>query len=162
MNTETVPVTKPATSLDKSFWYHGSLVTVLIDGSQTGGRYAQLAMTVQPGCEPPAHTHTREDETFYLLEGSIRFTIGKHVFTANPGDYVCMPKNIQHTFEVLTPVAKTVMTIAPAGFENYFQTPGLAEPATSLTIPPVPQGPPPAEAIEAMLKLLDEQYAIRM
>ncbi len=157
-----MPVTKSATSLDKTFWSHGSLVTVLIDGNQTEGRYAQLAMTLQPGCEPPAHTHTREDETFYLLEGSIRFTIGEHVFTANPGDYVCTPKNIQHKFEVLTSVAKIVLTITPAGFENYFQTPGLAEPATSLTLPPVPQGPPPAEAIEALIKLLDEQYAIKM
>jgi quercetin dioxygenase-like cupin family protein len=137
-------------------------MTILVDGSQTNGRYAQIEATMQAGGEPPLHTHTREDETFYLLEGSIRFTIGDHVFTANAGDYVVMPKNIPHAFKVLTPSAKAVMTIAPAGFENYFRNPRLAIPAPSLTLPPAPQGPPPADLIQALVQILDEEYGVKM
>ena len=155
------PVTKRAQTLENAYWYGASLMTVLVDGTQTNGRYAQIEATLQPGGEPPVHTHTREDETFYLLEGSIRFTIGEHVFTAHPGDYVLMPKNIAHSFKVLTPSAKAVLTIAPAGFENYFRDPRMAIPAPSLTLPPAPQGPPPAHVIQTFVQILDE-YGVKM
>jgi quercetin dioxygenase-like cupin family protein len=156
------PVTKRADNLENAYWYGGSLMNVLVDGSKTNGRYAQIEATMQPGTEPPAHTHTREDETFYLLEGAIRFTIGEHVFTAHAGDYVLMPKNIPHSFKILTPTAKAVLTIAPAGFENYFRDPRLAIPAPSLTLPPAPQGPPPAHVIETIGRMLDEEYGVKM
>jgi quercetin dioxygenase-like cupin family protein len=164
MNTQFTqePVTKRANTLKNAYWYAGSLVQVLVDGEQTGGRYAQVELTVQPGTEPPTHTHTREDETFYLLEGSIQFTIGEHVFTAKAGDYVLMPKNIPHSFKVFTPTAKAVMTIAPAGFENYFRHPRLTKPASLLTLPPAPQGPPPAEAIQHMVQILEQEFGVMM
>lgn len=164
MNTQSplVPVTKRAETLENAYWYGGTLVNVLVDGTQTNGRYAQVELMVQPGTEPPTHTHTREDETFYLLEGAIRFTIGEHVFTAHAGDYVLMPRNIPHSFKVMTPTAKAVMTIAPAGFEDYFRSPQLAVPAPSLTLPPAPQGPPPAEVIQAMVQLLDSEFGVKM
>ena len=156
------PVTKRANTIQNAYWNSGTLVNVLVSGSQTEGRYAQLEMTLQPGAEPPMHTHTREDETFYLLEGSIEFTIGQHVFRASPGDYVLMPKNIPHSFKVLTPMARTVLTIAPAGFDQYFCDPRLAQPAESMTLPPIPQGPPPAAVIAAMVQMLDQEFGIRM
>ncbi len=156
------PVTKRAETLDNSYWYGASLMTVLVDGTQTNGRYAQIEGTMQPGSEPPIHTHTREDETFYLLEGAIRFTIGEHVFTARAGDYVMMPKNIPHSFQVLTPSARTVITIAPAGFENYFRDPRMSIPAPSLTLPPAPKGPPPAHVIQSVTQLLEEEYGVIM
>ena len=164
MNTQETlaPVTKRAETLENAYWYGGTLANVLVDGEQTNGRYAQLEMTVQPGTEPPKHTHTREDETFYLLEGSIRFTIGEHVFTAKAGDYVLMPKGIPHSFQVLTETAKAVLTIAPAGFENYFRDPRLSVPAPALTLPPAPQGPPPAEVIQAMVQMLDQEFGVKM
>lgn len=164
MNTQQLlaPVTKRAETLENAYWYGGTLANVLVDGKQTNGRYAQLEMTVQPGSEPPVHTHTREDETFYLLEGSIRFTIGEHVFTAKAGDYVLMPKNIPHCFQVLTETAKAVLTIAPAGFENFFCDPRLSVPAPALILPPAPQGPPPAEVIQAMVQMLDQEFGVKM
>lgn len=164
MNTQPTrtPVTKPANSLQQAYWYHGCLVNVLVDGSQTDGRYAQLEMTMQPGVEPPLHTHTREDETFYLLEGSVEFTIGQHMFVASPGDYVFMPRHIKHGFRVLTPTVKTILTIAPAGFEQYFIDPRSAQPATSLTLPPLPQGPPSPEAIAGMVTMLHDEFGVQL
>ncbi|GAB3949127.1 hypothetical protein GCM10028805_24990 [Spirosoma harenae] len=158
MNNQEVlaPVTKQANTLRNAFWYNHALVNVLVSGEQTNGRYAQLEVTLQPGMEPPMHTHSREDETYYLLDGSIQFTIGEHVFTARKGDYVLMPKNIPHTFNVLTPTAKTVLTITPAGFEKFFCHPRLAKPAFYLTLPPAPQGPPSPEFIQALKEVGEE------
>ena len=53
------------------------------------------------------------------------------------------------------------MTIAPAGFEDYFRGP-QSIPAPSMTLPPAPQGPPPAEAIQAMVQLLDQEFGVNM
>lgn len=161
MDTQTIlaPVTKASNTIQNVFWYGGTLVNVLVTGEQTNGRYAQLEMTTQPGTEPPMHTHTREDETVYVLEGTIEYTIGEHVFTARPGDYVLLPKNIPHTFKVLTPVAKTVLTIAPAGFELYFLDPRLARPAPFPVMPPVPKGPPTAEA-RAVLQQMSQEFGV--
>ena len=149
-------------TLENAYWYAGTLMNVLVDGEQTNGRFAQIEATIRPGSEPPTHTHTREDEAIYVMAGSVRFTIGEHVFTAKPGDYVLMPKNIPHSFQVLTETAKMVLTISPAGFENYFRHPSMAQPAPTLALPPAPQGPPPAEAIQAMVQLLDEEFGVKI
>ncbi|HLL97290.1 MAG TPA: cupin domain-containing protein [Spirosoma sp.] len=164
MNTQLAkaPEIQRGNTLKNAYWYAGTLVNVLIDGQQTNGRYAQVELTLRPGSEPPVHTHTREDEAFYLLEGSIRFTIGEHVYTAKAGDYVLLPKGIPHSFQILTETAKSVMTISPAGFEDFFRHPMVAKPAPTLALPPAPQGPPPAEAIQAMVQLLDQEFGVRM
>lgn len=152
----TAPATKRANTLQNTFWYNGAFINMLVTGEQTDGQYAQLEITMQPGIEPPLHTHTLEDETFYLLEGSVQFNIGGQEFIAKPGDYVQMPKNIPHAFKVLTPTAKAVMTIAPAGFENYFCHPKMSVPAPYLMLPPAPQGPPSMEQIELVMAISEE------
>lgn len=164
MNTQVTqaPVTKRGNVIENAYWYAGTLMNVLVDGEQTNGRFAQIEMTVRPGSEPPVHTHTREDEAFFLLDGAIRFTIGEHVFTAKKGDYVLMPKGIPHTFQVLTESAKAILTISPAGFENYFRDPRTAQPAPTLALPPAPQGPPPAAAIQAIQQMLDQEFGVKM
>lgn len=156
------PLTKRGFTLANTYWYAGTLVNVLIDGERTNGRYAQLEITTRPGSEPPPHTHAREDEAFYLLDGSIRFTVGEHVVTAKAGDYVLMPKGIPHAFQVLTETAKVILTITPAGFENYFRDPRVAQPAPTLALPPAPQGPPPAQLIQAMARMLDEEFDVQL
>ncbi|QJW89178.1 cupin domain-containing protein [Spirosoma taeanense] len=156
------PVVQRANTLKNAHWYAGTLVNVLVDGEQTNGRYAQCDITTRPGCEPPIHTHTREDEAFYLLDGTVRFTVGEHVLTAKTGDYVLLPKGIPHSFQVLSESARIILTVSPAGFENYFRHPLTSKPAPTLALPPAPQGPPPAEAIQTMVKLLEQEFGVIM
>lgn len=150
------PVLKRGYTTENLYWYAGTLMNILIDGEQTDGQFAQIEVTTRPGSEPPLHTHTREDEAVFLLEGSIRFTVGDQVFTAKAGDYVLLPKGIPHTFQVLTESARTLLTISPAGFENFFRHPKLAKPAPTLALPPAPQGPSSAEAIQVLQELAQE------
>jgi len=53
-----------------SYWYIGHLMSLLVNSKQTGGRYSLLRATERRGLEPPPHTHTKEDETFLILDGS--------------------------------------------------------------------------------------------
>ena len=55
------------------------------NGEQTGGAYCLADATVPPGGGPPPHYHTREEETFYVTEGEITFTVDGQKVTGTPG-----------------------------------------------------------------------------
>jgi quercetin dioxygenase-like cupin family protein len=50
-------------------------VTVLLTGEQTGGKLFMAEATVPPGCGNPPHIHDREDETFYLHQGTLSIQV---------------------------------------------------------------------------------------
>ncbi|MGH3112958.1 MAG: hypothetical protein ACRDOP_05780, partial [Gaiellaceae bacterium] len=50
---------------------HGSSAELKIAGEQSGGEWAVVEWRIRAGDEPPIHTHTREDETVYVLDGAI-------------------------------------------------------------------------------------------
>jgi quercetin dioxygenase-like cupin family protein len=125
---------------ENSYWYIGHLMTVLASSKQTDGRYALLRATERRGLEPPPHTHTKEDETFLILEGEVVYTVGNQTFNAKPGDAMFLPKNIQHSFKIQTEKLETLILLTPGGLENYFLE--MSKPAEELQLPPMPQGPP--------------------
>ncbi len=135
----------------------GAVYTFLATGKETGGQFALFEAKGVPGMEPPPHTHTREDESFYILEGELLFTIGEREFKATAGDYVFMPRNVRHQFKVLSPSFRCLVGIYPAGFEEYFEP--LSVPHASDEIPPAVATPPPPEALE-MMRALDEKFGI--
>src|ERR1044072_3245663 len=49
----------------------GSSAELKLAGEQSGGDWAVVEWRVRAGDEPPIHTHTREDEAIYVLEGAI-------------------------------------------------------------------------------------------
>jgi hypothetical protein len=54
----------------------GSAAELKIVGEQSRGEWAVVENRVRAGDEPPIHTHTREDETVYVLEGAITAYVG--------------------------------------------------------------------------------------
>ena len=52
------------------------------------------------GSGVPLHIHHNEDESIYLLEGSLRFQVGEDVFDVNEGDSVYMPRGKVHGFRI--------------------------------------------------------------
>ncbi len=131
--------------LSNSYWYIGHLMSILISSKDTNGAFALIHGFEIQGLEPPPHTHTREDESFYLLDGEINYYVGDQTIHATKGDWVFLPRGVQHTFQVVTPQAEVLMHLTPGGFENYFID--MSEPALELVIPPRPQGPPDVQRI---------------
>ncbi|NCI47595.1 cupin domain-containing protein [Sediminibacterium soli] len=125
---------------ENSYWYIGHLMSLLLTSKQTGGSYALLRATERRGLEPPPHTHTKEDETFLILNGEVTYTVGNNSFHAGPGDTMFLPKNIQHSFKIKTEKLETLMLLTPGGFENYFIE--MSEPAARIELPPLPSAPP--------------------
>lgn len=135
----------------------GAVFTWLATGKETGGKFALFEAKGVPGMEPPPHTHTREDETFYVLEGELLFTVGSDQIRATAGDFVFLPRNIRHQFKVLSAHFRCVVGIYPAGLEDYFEP--LSVPHPSGEIPPVSTGPPPPPVME-MLQMLDKKFGL--
>lgn len=134
-----------APELKNSYWYIGHLMSILISSQDTNGSFSLIHGYEIKGLEPPPHIHTKEDESFYLIEGEINYMVGNEVYRAKKGDWMYLPRNIQHSFEVQSEKAEVLIQLSPGGFEDYFRE--MSEPAGGLYIPPRPQGPPDVKRI---------------
>ena len=138
---------------ESSVWYLGCLFTVLADSQETGGQYGLIESLSPKGTEPPRHVHSREDETFYLLEGEITFYIGDETYKATPGMFVSAPRGVPHSYTFDTGVIRMLVLVAPGGFEEFFRPPQSSEPAQAMEPPPPSEAPPD---IPAMVAALDQ------
>lgn len=137
----------------------GAVFHFLAMGNETNGHHSLIKITVQRGAEPPRHTHSREDESYYILSGSIRYQIGNEEIIVNEGEYVYLPKDVPHSFNVQSEEAEVLMFMSPAGLEQWFWD--NSEPAVDGKALPVPQAPPPAHIIERFVNSLRE-YGVEM
>lgn len=88
----------------------------------TGGAYTLAEYIGAPGSGSQLHTHHNEDETFYILEGTMTFQLGEEVFKAGPGAYVNIPRGLRHAFlNEESEQVKAILIFAPAGLEGFFQ-----------------------------------------
>lgn len=113
---------------------------MLLSAEETGGLLSLLKVTEVKGLEPPPHTHTREEEIFYLLNGEIEFFAGGKTYKAAAGDCMFLPRNIMHSFRILTDQSDVMLLLTPGGFEKSFIE--MSEKAPELIQPPRPTGPP--------------------
>ncbi|NJL46593.1 MAG: cupin domain-containing protein [Leptolyngbyaceae cyanobacterium SM2_5_2] len=88
---------------------------------QTNGAYSVVISTTPPQGGPPLHVHDREDELFYILNGTYEFRFGDETITATTGDFVHLPAHIPHTFRNIgTEPGMAMNTMTPGGFEQFF------------------------------------------
>jgi quercetin dioxygenase-like cupin family protein len=140
-----------AKGVERSRHYMGGLWTFHATGKDTGGRFALMEVHTRRGLEPPPHIHTKEDELYYLLEGEMQFIAGDAEHVLSPGQSIFLPKNIPHQFRVLSSEAGFLVEVSPAGLEEMFIA--LSRPAETLTLPPMPSGPPPPEFLQKLRDL---------
>jgi len=137
----------------ETVWLRKLGIRFMIGGEETQGNFALVEHPIGPrALAAPMHTHEREDEYTYVLEGKIGVQIGEEVFVARPGDLVFKPRGVPHAFwNAADKPARALEIISPAGFERYF-----AELAP--LFPPANQGPIDEEAVGAVR----EKYALEM
>ena len=90
--------------------------------ADTGGMYTLVEssrMNVNDG--PGLHLHTREDETFVVLEGRYRFFVGEEELMGDHGAVVFCPRDTPHRFEVVAPQSRLLHLFTPGGIDDYFR-----------------------------------------
>jgi quercetin dioxygenase-like cupin family protein len=98
----------------------GTSAELKLAGEQSGGDWAVVEWRVRAGDEPPMHTHTREDETLYVLEGAITAYVGDETIEVEAGSYAALPKNVPHGLTVRGEEVRLLVTLEPAGAEYFF------------------------------------------
>jgi quercetin dioxygenase-like cupin family protein len=100
----------------------GCDLAVRVPGSDTDGAYTVAEYRLEPGRLVPPHTHSREHEVSYVLDGEIGLRIGADELTAAAGSVVRKPSGVPHTFWNAGGRAAHVLDIvAPGGIEGYFR-----------------------------------------
>jgi quercetin dioxygenase-like cupin family protein len=140
----------------RKFWGAGDQLRLLVTGAETGGAFFMAETIVPPGGGPPPHLHTREDESFFLQEGTLTVQVGDQMLQASPGDFVFLPRGIVHTFKnTSSSDAKMLVIGTPAGFEGFFEE----------TFYPVVEGeapPPPGPEIVARFLAAAPKYGLTL
>ncbi len=138
--------------------YQGGYFRTLINPQQTSGSLALVEFTLPKGAEPPLHVHNDEDESFYLLEGSMSVRVDGEETILRPGEAVFAPKGKPHVFKILSDKATLLNLISPANLWNYFIE--FSAPITELP-QQLPAGAPPARAdIERMMHVIGTRYNV--
>jgi len=135
-------------TIENSVHYMAHTFSFLSTGRETGDTFSLMHCYFRKGFTAPPHYHKLEDESFYLLEGEIDFYISDKKVKASAGEFVVLPRNIPHHFELVTETAKALMLITPAGFEIFFKE--FGQPAQTLDLPPIPTANPRLEMFDAM------------
>src|SRR5262250_356729 len=117
----------------KRRYFDVGLGAISLSGADTGGAYCLLDVSLAPGIGVPRHTHTREDETYYVASGELEVTVGDEVFVLRAGDTLIAPRNIPH--ELRNSGCTTnhfLLVFSPSGFENFVMATALPAPANAV------------------------------
>ncbi|MFE2378029.1 cupin domain-containing protein [Streptomyces sp. NPDC059398] len=96
---------------------------VLEDGSHTGHRLGITESVLAPHTPgPPQHRHAQHDEGFYIISGTVRFTVGDEDHDATAGTLVVVPPGAPHTFANRTGQPAVMLSIfTPDLYVQYFR-----------------------------------------
>ncbi len=97
-------------------------ITHKVTAAASGGSLVVDEWCLAPGQTIPPHTHLREDECSYVLEGELTCYVGGEVVRANAGSYIVKPRQVPHAFHNAGARTVRVMEILTPGgsFEGYF------------------------------------------
>jgi len=119
----------------------GEVNRILAGGDRTGERLAVVVHEARRGWSPPWHRQPLDDETFYVLEGTLTFW-AEHPDApwerAVAGTLVFLPRGVPHAFRVESETARWLTISTPAGHERFYREAGEAAVAGPLPEPDSP------------------------
>jgi len=107
---------------------------VLLSSHDSGGAFTLMEYDIPARTlVGPLHTHHREDEYTYLVNGTLGAQIGDSTLLARPHEFIAKPRGIPHTlWNPSDDPTRVLELIAPGGFERCLQElyrPGTRSPA---------------------------------
>ena len=98
----------------------GGLVTIRAAAADTNGSLAVVEERTSRGYTTPPHVHHREDETLFVIDGVVEYTVDGHTATASAGEAAFLPRGRPHSFTVVSAEAHFLVIVTPGGFETFF------------------------------------------
>jgi mannose-6-phosphate isomerase-like protein (cupin superfamily) len=110
-------------------WIVGDTMTLKATGDSTGGSLVLLENLTAPGGGPPPHIHSREDEFWFVVDGTFEIRIGDEVHSVGPGGFAYAPRGTLHNFRNTAEAPSRILVgFTPGGMEGFFRESG--RPAT--------------------------------
>lgn len=105
----------------EEFEFLGTRMKLLTAGVTTGDALGVIEQEAPGGFRAPAHVHHGEDEAFFVVSGTATFHVGDDSTLARAGDFIWLPRNVPHWFEVEPGgPAKLLQLNLPARLEHFF------------------------------------------
>jgi uncharacterized cupin superfamily protein len=97
-------------------------IRYLIDGSQSAS-LGMFELTVPPASHvPPPHSHSNNEELVYVLEGTLRYTVGADTRDLTPGQSMQTPRGTAHAFSnPFNSIARALIVLSPDIGAQYFK-----------------------------------------
>jgi quercetin dioxygenase-like cupin family protein len=131
------------------YYFDVGIGSVCLSGADTGGAFCLLEVGLAPNISVPRHTHTREDETYFVVRGELEVIVANEVFVLKPGDTLIAPRNIPHQLRNSGNVENHYLLVfSPAGFEEFLAL--TAVPAPDGAAAPTEPRPTPVHNVHAL------------
>lgn len=102
---------------------------IIAAAADTGSAYAAVEAVIASPDGLGPRTHTREDISVYVLDGSVRIRIGDRMVDVGKGDFSRIPRGTRHEIQPAGQPARIMLIATPAGMEKLFgelaRTPGI-------------------------------------
>ena len=97
-------------------------INYVVDGSKNSSM-GMFELTVPPGSNvPPPHSHSNNEECVYVLEGTLRYSVGSETRDLAPGQSMFTPKGVVHAFaNPFGMAAKALIVQSPDIGPQYFR-----------------------------------------
>ena len=137
------------TATDNARWWFAGLAVIKAGAADTNGQLTVVEVTEPPNAQAPLHVHHREDEAFYVLEGSVTIYVGDEpAVEAGPGDFAFGPRDVPHRYTIGPDGCRMLFICTPAGFEDLVIE--MSRPAESLALPPASTQEPDWEHVASV------------
>jgi quercetin dioxygenase-like cupin family protein len=74
-------------------------ICLKLKSAASPNRMAVMTVEVPPGGFVPPHTHAQEEESYFMLEGTMVMQLGSQEWTIAPGDFVHVPAGTIHGYK---------------------------------------------------------------
>ena len=117
-------------------WFFGLPTWIRASGAETNGTLSLLEQVIPSGFASPWHVHHNEDESFYVIEGTMTVVVAERAVTLNAGDFGFGPRGIPHGFRIEgTQPARILLMTNSSGLAAFIRETSI--PAEG-TMPPEP------------------------
>ncbi len=102
-----------------SYAWESDHIFVKVPGTATGGAFSVVEDNLKAEFALGLHEHRSHSETFYILDGALKFYMDDAWFTAAKGATVHIPAGVPHAVKMAGGPGKMLMIFQPAFFEDY-------------------------------------------